>query len=222
MLKQFDANSRLARQIDQYQFDIDTQLRVEKEIGEALESAPSMYSDKVSKRARDAWEERLWTNMERHRHFRVRDQQDIASDRPGKRLHIVQFIKILNTLPRRKFMLNPWSVRGMRGVSLSRGGKEPFYIMALDDGVMPEWSKLELDEHGLPKKLASRGWRAVLLTLLDSGYITEAEMLERFGFAGGIAGGLFRKYLFEHRNRTYAAGEGWKESTRLRPAEIGD
>jgi hypothetical protein len=222
MLRQFEANSHLARNIDQYEFDIDTQLRVEREIGEALESAPSMYSDKVSQRARDAWEERLWMNIERHRHFRVRDQQDIASDRPGRRLHIVQFIRILNSLPRRKFMLNPWTIRGMRGVSLSRGGKEPQYIMALDSPIIPEWSHLELDEHGLPKKLTSRGWRAVLLTLLDNGYITEDEMLERFGFAGGIAGGLFRKYLFEHRNHSYAAGEEWHERVRLRPAEIGE
>ena len=222
MLVNYEANSRTARQIEQYQFDMETRIRVEREIGEALESAPSMYSEHVSQRARDAWEERLWMNMERHRHFRLRDQQDIASDRPGRRLHIVQFIRILNTLPRRKFMLNPWSVRGMRGVSLSRGGKEPSYIMALDDGVIPEWSKIELDDHGLIKKLASRGWRAVLLTLLDQGIITEKEMLERFGFAGGIAGGLFRKYLFEHRNRKFSDGEEWSENTRLLPAEIGD
>ena len=219
MLKQFEANSRIARQIDQYQFDMETRIRVEREINEALESAPSMYSEHVSQRARDAWEERLWMNMERHRHFRLRDQQDIASDRPGRRLHIVQFIGILNTLPRRKFMLNPWSVRGMRGVSLSRGGKEPSYIMALDDGIIPEWSKIELDDHGLIKKLASRGWRAVLLTLLDQSIITEKEMLERFGFSGGIAGGLFRRYTWEHRNHRYSDGAEWTERVRLLPNE---
>ena len=222
MLVNYEANSRTARQIDQYQFDLATKIRIEKEIGQMLESAPSMYSDKVSKRAFDAWQEKLFLNMEKHRHYRLRDQRELASDRPGRIFHVIEFIRLLNTLPRRKFLLNPWSVRGMRGVSLSRGGKEPHYLMALDAPLLPEWSKIELDDHGLIKKLASRGWRAVLLTLLDQGIITEKEMLERFGFAGGIAGGLFRKYLFEHRCRKFSDGEEWSENARLRPAEIGD
>ena len=222
MLQQFEANSRTARQIDQYQFDLATQIKVEKEIGQMLESAPSMYSDHVSKRARDAWEERLWMNIEKHRHFRVRDQQDIASDRPGRKLHIVQYLKILNTLPRRRFLLNGWAIRGQRGVSLSRGGSVPSYIMAIEDGIIPEWSKMELDDHCLIKKLTARGWRAMNLTLLDMGIVTEQELLDRFGFAGGVPGGLYRKYIWEHRNHRYADGEQWAENTRLRPAEIGD
>lgn len=222
MLTNFEANSKVARNIEQYQFDIDTQIRVEQEIQQALESAPSMYSEHVSKRARDAWEERLWTNIQRHRHFRVRDQDAIVSDRPGRKLHVQQFVRLLNMLPRRKFILNPYSIRGMRGMSVARGGKEPRYIMAVDDGVSPEWSKIELDEHGLPKKLTSRGWRAVLLTMLDQGLITEAEMIGLFGFAGGVSGGLFRRYLWEHRNHRYADGEAWIDTNRVRPTEEGD
>ena len=107
----------------------------------------------------------------------------------------------------------------MRGLSVSRGGAKPVYVMALDDGVMPEWSKITIDDHGLVKKLVSRGWRTVLLTLLDLGLVSESEMRQLFGFASGISGGLFRKYLFEHRNRKFGDGEEWKERARLRPRE---
>lgn len=222
MLKQFEANSRTARNIEQYQFSLENQIEVEKEIGRMLESSPSMYSEKVSKRAFDAWQERLWSNIERHRHFQIRDQQDIASDRPGRKLHIVQYLRLLNTLPRRRFILNEWSIRGMRGVSLSRGGSKPSYIMSIDDGVIPEWSKMELDDHGLIKKLTSRGWRAFNLTLLDQGFVTEKEIHELFGFAGGLPGQLYRRYLYEHRNHKYSDGAEWTERVRLRPSEIGD
>lgn len=221
MLKQFDANSGVAKPLDQYQFDLETQIRVEREINEAMESSPSIYSDKVSKRARDAWEERLWKNIEAHRHFRLRDHDVVASDRPGRKLHIVQFVNMLNTVPRRRFILNSYSIRGMRGLCVSRGGAKPTYVMALDDGVMPEWSKITLDDHGLVKKLAARGWRAVLLTLLDMKLISEQEMLRVFGFASGMAGGLFRKYLWEHRNHKFGQGEVWKEQHRLTPREVG-
>jgi hypothetical protein len=219
MLKEYNSSAGVAKELHQHIFDLETQVRVEREINEALESAPSIYSDKVSKRARDAWEERLWQNIETHSHYHVRDQTEMASNRPGRKLHIVQFVQMLNTLPRRRWIANPWSIRGMRGLSVSRGGAKPQYVLALDDGVMPEWSKITLDDHFLIKKLASRGWRAVLLTLLDMSLISEREMYSLFGFASGISGMTFRKYLFEHRNRKYGAGEEWKERARLRPRE---
>ena len=222
MLTNFDANSSVAKPLEQHVFDMETQVRVEREINEALESAPSIYSDKVSKRAKDAWEERLWTNIEAHRHFRVRDHDIVASDRPGRKLHIVQLVEKLNELPSRRFILNSFSLRGMRGLTVSRGGAKPTYIMALDDGVMPEWSKIEKDEHGLVKKLASRGWRSVLLTLLTMRLISESEMLELFGFASGVSGGLFRKYLWEARNHRFGEGEAWREQNRLRAKEEGN
>jgi hypothetical protein len=209
----------LARKIDAYQPDIETQIRIEHEILQAQEAAPSIYSSHVSKRAKDAWEEKFFLNCERHRHFRVRDQDEITSERPGRRLHIQQFVQMLNTLPRRRFILNSWGVRGMRGLNASVGGGKPRYVLALDDGVMPEWSYITLDEHGLPKKLAARGWRAVLLVLLRSGLITESEMQKLFGFATGTPGALFRKYLFEQRNHRFADGEEWVERARIRPNE---
>jgi hypothetical protein len=209
-------SSPIAKPLEQYQFPIDEQIRIEQQIQHDLENAPSMYSDKVSKKARDAWEERLFQNIESHRHYQVRDQAGIVSDRPGRSIHIRQFVRMLNTLPRRRWMLNSWSIRGMRGLSVSRGGSRPAYVCALDDPVMPEWSKLELDEHNLPKRLVSRGWRAVILTLLDQGLVTEHEIQRLFGFAGGMVGQLYRKYLFEHRARKLATGEDYRERVRLR------
>jgi hypothetical protein len=206
-------------ELPEYKEFLNQQINLEKEISQALDAAPSMYGAHVSLRARDAYEEKLAQNMSAHRHFQVRDQAEITSDRPGRRLHMLQFLRILNTLPRRRFILNPWSIRGMRGLCVSRGGAKPYYLFAVDNGIVPEWSKIELDEHMLPKRLAARGWRAVLLALLDQGLITETEIQDRFGFASGQSGALFRKYLFEQRNRKYADGEWWGEHARLRPME---
>lgn len=214
----FDSSPQ-ARTIEAYEPDIDTQIRIEKEIQQALENSPSIWSDKVSKRAKDAWEERLWLNMERVRHFRLRDQDDLTADRPGRCLHSVQFIRKLNSLPRRRWILNPYTIRGMRGLSVSRGGGKPEYVCALDDGPMPEFSQIELDAHGLIKRLKYRGWRAVLLTLLDKSLITETEALKLFGFASGISGANYRRYLWEHRNHQYADGHIWLEFHRVRPNE---
>ena len=215
MLPVYDS-AHIAKPLEQYQFDLDTQIRVEQQIQHDLENAPSMYSDKVSVRAREAWEMRLFQNIEAYRHFQVRDQEELVSERPGRKLHMYQFLRMLNSLPRRRWFLNSYSIRGMRGMSVSRGGSRPAYICAIDEGVLPEWSQISLDEHGLPKKLISRGWRAVTLTLLNRSLITEHEIQSLFGFASGMSGQLYRKYLYEHRQHKLAAGEDYKERVRLR------
>lgn len=219
MLPEYES-SRLARNIVQEQYNIDEAIRIEQEILQAKESQPSLYSAGVSLRARDAWQERAWLNKERVKQYKLRDQVLLTSNRPGRSFHMYEFLRLLNTLPRRHFTLNGWSLRGMRGLSVSRGGSPSKYVCAIDNGVIPEWSRIELDDKDLIKRQSSRGWRAVLLMLLDQQLISEQEMLDRFGLAQGKSGQLHRKYLWESRNHKLGVSEENIERGRLRESEI--
>jgi hypothetical protein len=185
-----------------------------------LESMPDMSNAKVSYRARLASEQRNFLNKRRVAHYRIRDAETLESDRPGHSLHMNEFLRKLNRLPGRRFSYNMWSLRGMRGLRCSRGGSEPVYVCAVHDGVMPPWDKIKFDRYGMVKGISARGWHTPLEYLLMGKYITEAEVYELFGFAHGPHGRIFRRNLWELRNRKAADGEDLRQRARTTKKEM--
>lgn len=195
---------------------IDDKIRWEMTKRALMESQPDVTSPLVSLRAKDAWQQKKWENRQRVMHYRLRDQDVFTEERKGRSLHMYQFVKRLNTLPRRKFFLNTWHLMGFRGMGCIRGGGDPTYVCAVNNGIMPEWSKLVLDAHGLRKREKERGWRTVLTTLIDGKFITEQEALRLFGYAWGVNGRVYRRQLWETRNHKLWDGEANKEANRQR------
>lgn len=73
---------------------------------------------------------------------------------------------------------------GMVGLDIDvpteRGSKRQ-YVCGVPAGFMPEYSKIRLGEHGEVKNEKYRGWRTVLLRLLEIGATTEAKLAKVFG-----------------------------------------
>lgn len=187
--------------------DIDREIAIQQEMLRLRESRPSMESRFVSQAAKDAWQEREWQNRQAVRHYRLRDQDVLSEDRHGRALYPKIFVRTLNTLYGRRFSLNGWALRGYRGLSVSQSGFPLKYICAVQDGIMPEYDKIALDDHGLIKRVIRRGWRTVLLNLIDQKAISESECLQLFGFPWGEHGRIFRRTLWERRNHRMADGE---------------
>src|SRR5208282_848196 len=191
-------------------------IAVEREQLHLQQSKPSIYSSVVSKHARDKWQEYQWMNRERVRQFQVRDQGLVTIDRPGRAIHVQSIVKKLNTLPGRRFRLNDFSLRGYRGVAVSRGGAPLQYLCAFQDGVAPEWDRIRLDEHGLIKRVSQRGWRTTLMIIHDMGFLTDKEIKNLFGWAWGSAGSAWRRAMWEFRNRKLWDSEDNKEYWRTK------
>lgn len=84
---------------------------------------------------------------------------------------------------------------------------EYHYLLAKPDfsmmvqSPMWEWSTMRTDAHGLRDGWKYIGWRRVLLLLLFSGILTEAQIESGFPRAEGRAGYLWRKQLYGWRHR---------------------
>jgi hypothetical protein len=75
------------------------------------------------------------------------------------------------------------------------------YMWYLPVGWMPEFSIYEFDERWIPVRESKRGWRTPLLRLIKSGILTEEQVEWEFGPALGEASTVYKRDLFNHRNR---------------------
>jgi hypothetical protein len=76
------------------------------------------------------------------------------------------------------------------------------YICYLQIPAMYEWSVLRLDRHNMPVGEAFRGWRTVLVQLVEKEIMTEYEIHKVFG--NPSTGPVFNRYqqsLWEARNK---------------------
>lgn len=75
------------------------------------------------------------------------------------------------------------------------------YVCFLQIPAMYEWSVLKLDAHKLPIGEDFRGWRTVLIQLIEKEILTERQAHEIFGYPSGNS--IFKRYhqsLWELRN----------------------
>lgn len=84
---------------------------------------------------------------------------------------------------------------------------EPLQVACwVQNGLMPEYSFMRFDEHGVPLNEKRRGWRTCLLQMIMKGLISERDANKEFGVACGPASTRYLRTLFEFRNR----GNGWE------------
>lgn len=149
-------------------------------------------------------EEFMSGNVDAVRKYRMKNQTELTEFIPGQLIHIGDFLTKLQTI-RPDAFLAVNSYVGLRGLGFV-GADGPFYsgtsLMDVDGnaGMMPEWSKLRIDAHGLPTKEAYRGWRTCLLTLISRGILTEAQCDDLFGKPSGPRASTWYRQLFIMRN----------------------
>jgi len=75
------------------------------------------------------------------------------------------------------------------------------YVCYMDVPMMFEWSILKLDNHGLPSGEESRGWRTVVVQLVEKDIITEKQCHKIFGVPGANAiSARYYRSLWEKRH----------------------
>lgn len=80
--------------------------------------------------------------------------------------------------------------------------QEMQYVCYLQVPFMPEWSVLRLDRHGLPNGEDYRGWRTMIMQLIQKGILTEKKAHRIFSTpTDGIVSRRYRRSLYFYRNR---------------------
>lgn len=143
--------------------------------------------------------------------YRMEDQELLTDSKPRK----------VNILPTRDFVRklqsngikcftfnNPLMPQTVGLWAKGRLSNEMIYIAYLQVPCMYEWSVLRLDRHGLPNGEDFRGWRTVLLQLIEKGILTENQAHKIFGRpTESLVSRRYRKSLYWFRNRARLLNE---------------
>jgi hypothetical protein len=117
---------------------------------------------------------------------------------PGRILHLGVFLGILQGIRPDAFVAEH-QIMGLQGLGFIQGGV-PAYSGTSVQTVMPEFSQLKVDIHGLPVREKFRGWRTVLLACIKAGFITEQQCDQAFGKPLGPRSKPWNRELWSIRN----------------------
>ncbi len=143
--------------------------------------------------------------------YRFYNQEDLLDtpSRKGRVLNCLEFLKMLETI--RPAYLSANIRRGLTGLAVyhpkdiqtADGVKRVDwqYVCGVQVGFMWEYSVVWLDAHNLPLNEKWRGWRTVLLRLIQQGHVTEKQALEVFGEPTPAGAKRYQEQLYYWRNR---------------------
>jgi len=141
-------------------------------------------------------------------------RQDELRDTPervGRIMHCLEFLRLLETI--RPAYLSAHVHRGLTGLAVYHpkdiDGKRVnwHYVCSVQVGFMHEYSSLWFDSRDLPLNEKWRGWRTVLLRLIQLGHITEEQALEVFGQPSAGGARRYNEQLYFWRNRDRKEGK---------------
>jgi hypothetical protein len=149
---------------------------------------------RLAKTSQQTWEEyyRLHEeNVEMRKKYRWVQQDEFKLQRQGKILHMNEFLRLLKSAG-----LNAtYSEKGgmPKTLALSIDGK---YLCFVQVPMMQEYEEVFFDEYDVPLGCKRRGWRTVVLRLIEAGYLNESQAIKTFGEpASGPVSRRYRAYL---------------------------
>lgn len=144
-------------------------------------------------------------SVKEYRFFRqFEDGLTDEKSRQGQLMFCLDFVEKINTiLPA---YLSGKVIKGLSGLYVYmpdvKGGHW-HYVCGVQASMMNEYSVIYVDSHGLPLNEKKRGWRTVLLRLIQGSFITEEQADEVFGEpTSGPVSRRHREQLYWFRNRS--------------------
>lgn len=163
--------------------DLERRIQDRKPASQYVEAAQSLHDD----------------NVEQSKKFRFDRQSEVTDYVPGRLLHMREFMRLLLKL-NPTFSYNEFSEVGRRGLNYVNDGKLT-YITSIQEGYAIEWSQLRTDDHEVGTSEKYRGWRSVLMTMIEKGIVTEDKVHEVFGKPTGPRAPRWFRNLFLIRNQ---------------------
>lgn len=137
-------------------------------------------------------------NLERVRKFKFDRQQEVTDYVPGQVMHMDVFLKKLQTL-NPTFFYNDFSALGMRGLGYVKNGVA-VGLTSVQEGISIEWSQLRTDQYQIGTSEKFRGWRTVLMNLIDKEILTQEQVHSAFGKPTGPRAKRWFRRLWIIRN----------------------
>lgn len=154
------------------------------------------------------WHERNVTDKKK---YRWDHQEEFKTQREGRILHMNEFLGRLKSAGLNAWYTEKGGMAKTLGLYISHEGTRsgcnhvagaPHYICFVQVPLMQEYEEMFFDIHDVPLGVKRRGWRTVLLRLIESGFLTESKAHEVFGEpASGPVSRRYRHYLQYLRNK---------------------
>lgn len=139
------------------------------------------------------------------------DDQELLTDAKPRMVNIIMtrdFIKKLRDNGVRCFTLYNGMPQTVGLWACRPNSQEMVYVAYLQVPCMYEWSILRLDRHNLPNGEDYRGWRTVLVQLIEKGILTEKQTDKIFGkVTDSVVSRRYRRSLYNFRNRKRSAND---------------
>lgn len=135
------------------------------------------------------WHERNNASVSQYRLYM---QDEFKLRREGRILHMNDFLRMLRSCGLRAVYGDKGGMPKTLPLAIFHEGYNPetcghtsqwapHYVCFVQVPLMQEYEEIFIDEHNLPAGIKRRGWRTVLLRLIDKGLLTEEKAHEVFG-----------------------------------------
>lgn len=142
------------------------------------------------------------SNTEARKQHRWEQQNELKAVRTGRVLHMNDFLNKLKQCGLNTWYTDKGGMAGTLGLFVS-SRDIPQYIGFVQVPLMQEYEELHFDSYDVPLGPKRRGWRTLLLKLIDAGLLTEQKAHEIFGEpATGPVSRRYRHYLKYIRSRS--------------------
>jgi len=177
----------------QYDKEFDYADEIQPEVSRIMEQAESRNISQSSQKAKEEFLRLYEQNVESRKQFRWANQEELQTKREGRILHMNEFMRLLQSaLPSgsRAWYTDKGGMANTLGLYVNHPGffpactherGTPHYVGFVQVPLMQEFEELHFDRYNVPLGSKRRGWRTVLLKLIESGILTESAAHAAFG-----------------------------------------
>lgn len=127
-------------------------------------------------------------------------QDEVTSFVPGRMMTSNEFLGLLRKI-RPDAFYNDYVILGRRGLNVVNPLRlKPYFVTTVQNGQMIEWTQMRTDEHNIPTNEKYKGWRAVLMTLIEREIISIEQGDAVFGKPTGERSNRWYRTLSIMRN----------------------
>lgn len=195
----------------EFAYDLDT---VEPRVSKILEQTETREMSKSSQQAKEEYHRLYEQNVESRKEYRWENQAELQQKREGRIIHMNEFMRLLRqALPvgYSAWFTEKGGMANTLGLYVGHPGLlsgcthlngEPHYVGFVQVPWMQEFEELHFDRYNVPLGSKRRGWRTILLKLIESKILTESKAHEVFGAPlENAMARRYRHYLHFLRNK---------------------
>ena len=163
---------------------------IEERVPEIMEKFEDQRAESYSGQAAEEYWRLYEQNVESGKQYHFDNQEELKLQRTGHIFHMNEFLRLLRNAGLNAWYTDKGGMERTLGLfvthenhypTCSHKRGEPHYVGFVQVPLMQEFEELFFDQYNIPLGSKRRGWRTVLLRMIEQRLITEDKVREIFG-----------------------------------------